>query len=142
MPTQNQSAGSMALTYSIIETQLRLIRALQRGYIEALEAGDWQAAEYRCLHLQRLCEGLQHLSQLLDREGNAANPSVSKAANGWINSVRSLAPGQSADTGTIKPMNSNSTPPDPSRYEWGGGGNANSQGIEPPPIDEVWGGDA
>src|SRR4028118_1454274 len=82
----------MAITYPIIETQLRLIRALQKGYIEALEAGDWQAANYRCLHLHKLCEGLHHLSQLLNRESGIPEAMPQKSVNSWVSSIRAAAP--------------------------------------------------
>lgn len=126
----------MANTYPIIETQLRLIRALQKGYVEALEAGDWQAANYRCLHLHKLCEGLHHLSELLDQE-NRIPDSLPPKNNSWVNSihaatsVHSLSP--VADT-TEKPIVSPPLPPEPARYEWGMG----FQSMDPPPIDEVW----
>lgn len=127
-------------TYPIIETQLRLIRALQKGYIEALESGDWQAANYRCLHLHKLCEGLHHLSQLLDRENNipeAMPPKSINNNNSWVTSIRATAPMNSlnpAPDTTEKPIMSPPVTPEPARYEWGIG----FQGMEPPPIDEVW----
>jgi hypothetical protein len=132
----------MSTTYPIIETQLRLIRALQKGYIEALEAGDWQAANYRCLHLHKLCEGLHHLSQLLDRETSIPEAMPPKAMpksmnNSWVSSIRATAPLNSlapASDSTEKPAVSAPLPPEPTRYEWGIG----FQGIEPPPIEEVW----
>lgn len=112
----------MTLNYPIIETQLRLIRALQRGYAEALEAGDWQAAEYRCAHLHRLCEGLHHLSYLLDR-GNALSTVAPQNQNNWVGTIRGNNPmhalNQSLETND-KPLSSRPLPP------------------EPPPIDEVW----
>ncbi|HEY9901111.1 MAG TPA: hypothetical protein V6D43_01560 [Candidatus Sericytochromatia bacterium] len=126
----------MTITYPIIETQLRLIRALQKGYVEALEAGDWQAANYRCLHLHKLCEGLHHLSQLLDRESSIPDAVPQKSVNSWVSSIRSTAPinslTQSPDSAE-KPVVSPSSP-EGTRYEWGIG----FQGINPPPIDEVW----
>jgi hypothetical protein len=131
----------MAITYSIIETQMRLIRALQKGYIEALEAGDWQAADYRCSHLHKLCEGLHYLSQLLDKENSIPDSipqkSTQRSANSWVSSVRSSAPVHSlgaAPEANDKPVVSPPLPPEPTRYEWGIG----FQGSEPPPINEVW----
>ncbi len=134
----------MPNTYPIIETQLRLIRALQKGYIEALEAGDWQAANYRCLHLHKLCEGLHHLSQLLNRESGIPEAMPQKSVNSWVSSIRAAAPNNalvpsaltppSESNSTEKPAVSPPLPPEPTRYEWGIG----FQGIEPPPIDEVW----
>lgn len=81
----------MAINYPIIETQLRLIRALQKGYVEALEAGDWQAADYRAAHLHKLCEGLHHLSQLLDKDKGRTVPDTGTLKNrdSWLNSIRS-----------------------------------------------------
>jgi hypothetical protein len=127
----------MGITYPIIETQLRLIRALQKGYIEALEAGDWQAADYRCAHLHKLCEGLHHLSQLLDRESTIPASVTQSKANTWVSSVRSTAPIHSltpSPDAADKPVVSPPPPPEPTRYEWGIG----FQGVEPPPINEVW----
>jgi hypothetical protein len=128
----------MAATYPIIETQLRLIRALQKGYIEALESGDWQAANYRCLHLHKLCEGLHHLSQLLDRENSIPEAMPPKSINNsWVSSIRTTSPLNSlnpASEAIEKPVVSPPIPPEPARYEWGIG----FQGMEPPPIDEVW----
>lgn len=133
----------MAITYPIIETQLRLIRALQKGYVEALEAGDWQAANYRCLHLHKLCEGLHHLSELLDREGNIpetnTTPPKKGSGNSWIsaihspNPIHSLNPASESDD---KPAAVSQQPlsTEPGHYEWGIG----FQSVEPPPIDEVW----
>src|ERR671932_1579103 len=87
------TAKSMAITYPIIETQLRLIRALQKGYVEALEAGDWQAANYRCLHLHKLCEGLHHLSELLEKDSSIPDSVVKpKNASSWVASIRSTVP--------------------------------------------------
>lgn len=127
----------MANTYPIIETQLRLIRALQKGYVEALEAGDWQAANYRCLHLHKLCEGLHHLSELLDKENRIPETVTSKSGNSWVSSIHStnLIPSlnPSPETPDKSPV-SPPIPPEPARYEWGMG----FQGVEPPPIDEVW----
>lgn len=79
----------MAINYPIIETQLRLIRALQKGYAEALEAGDWQAADYRAAHLHKLCEGLHHLSQLLDKGRSVPDTGTLKNRDSWLNSIRS-----------------------------------------------------
>ncbi|MBE9130242.1 MULTISPECIES: hypothetical protein [unclassified Coleofasciculus] len=113
----------MTINYPIIETQLRLIRALQRGYAEALEAGDWQAADYRCTHLQKLCEGLHHLSYLLDRDNTLSTAVTPKTANSWVGTIRSSNPihslAQAPETND-KPISSRPIPP------------------EPPPIDEVW----
>lgn len=131
----------MTTTYPIIETQLRLIRALQKGYVEALEAGDWQAANYRCFHLHKLCEGLHHLSQLLDRERSipesAPQKSFNAINNSWVSSIRATTPMNSLTPTpdfAEKPVVSPPLPPEPTRYEWGIG----FQGIDPPPIDEVW----
>lgn len=128
----------MAINYPIIETQLRLIRALQRGYTEALEAGDWQAAEYRCLHLHRLCEGLYHLSQLLDRGNSIPEPmSSQRNVNGWVSNIRPVGPSNHASTQALNAADKSmaSSPPatDPMRYEWGSG-----LQVKKPPIDEVW----
>ena len=79
----------MAINYPIIETQLRLIRALQKGYVEALEAGDWQAADYRAAHLHKLCEGLHHLSQLLDKGRTVPDTGTLKNRDSWLSSIRS-----------------------------------------------------
>ncbi len=128
----------MATAYPIIETQLRLIRALQKGYIEALEAGDWQAANYRCLHLHKLCEGLHHLSQLLDRESTIQNPVPPKSFNNsWVSAIHTNMPANSLNhspEATDKPVVSPPIPPEPARYEWGIG----FQGVEPPPLEEGW----
>ena len=80
----------MTFNYPIIETQLRLIRALQKGYAEALEAGDWQAADYRAAHLHKLCEGLHHLSQLLDKGRISPEGIKSKSPSNWVNTLRSV----------------------------------------------------
>ena len=80
----------MTINYPIIETQLRLIRALQKGYVEALEAGDWQTADYRAAHLQKLCEGLHHLSQLLDQGRTFPTAMTPKNRDSWISSIRSV----------------------------------------------------
>ncbi|NEP01295.1 MAG: hypothetical protein F6K58_22090 [Symploca sp. SIO2E9] len=129
----------MSTNYPIIETQLRLIRALQKGYVEALEAGDWQAADYRCSHLNKLCEGLNHLSQLLPRENilpEVIAPRNVRNANGWVSTIRSHnsnhALTQSSDNGD-KPSNSASLPSETTRNEWG-----NGFPMDQPPIDEVW----
>lgn len=129
----------MTITYSIIETQLRLIRALQKGYVEALEAGDWQAANYRCLHLHKLCEGLHYLSELLDREGSIPdNAAPKKRNNTWVSSIRSTAPLPLTASPETESKPAAVSPPlpaePPMQYEWGTG----LQGVEPPPIDEVW----
>ncbi|HEY9611018.1 hypothetical protein [Allocoleopsis sp.] len=81
----------MAINYPIIETQLRLIRALQKGYVEALEAGDWQAADYRAAHLHKLCEGLHHLSQLLDKGRTLPEPMALKNRDSWLSSIRTAS---------------------------------------------------
>ena len=129
----------MAINYPIIETQIRLIRALQKGYVEALEAEDWQAADYRCNHLNKLCEGLYYLSQLLDKDSTISSPV--KAArntnpNNWVSSIRSTTPARalnhSLDSGENSMSSSLSS--EPTRYEWG----SSSQSVQPPPIDEVW----
>lgn len=80
----------MTPNYPIIETQLRLIRALQKGYAEALEAGDWQMADYRAAHLHKLCEGLHHLSQLLDKGRTTPEKIKQKSSNNWVNTLRSV----------------------------------------------------
>ncbi|HBB36367.1 MAG TPA: hypothetical protein DDZ80_11070 [Cyanobacteria bacterium UBA8803] len=113
----------MTINYPIIETQLRLIRALQRGYAEALEAGDWQAADYRCTHLHKLCEGLHHLSSLLERGNPIPTAVTARNPNNWVSTIRSTAPIHSLSESTEvneKPVSSKPLPP------------------EPPPIDEVW----
>ncbi|HEY9599421.1 MAG TPA: hypothetical protein V6D33_17290 [Cyanophyceae cyanobacterium] len=129
----------MAITYPILETQLRLIRALQKGYIEALEAGDWQAADYRCAHLQKLCEGLHYLSQLLDRS-STPEATTRKSTNSWVSSIRSTAPlsssTQSLST-THKPVGSSPSPeaaPESIQTPLKG----ILQGIKPQSIDEIW----
>ncbi len=81
----------MAINYPIIETQLRLIRALQKGYAEALEAGDWQAADYRAAHLHKLCEGLHHLSQLLDKGRTLPDTVALKNRDSWLSTIRSAS---------------------------------------------------
>jgi hypothetical protein len=80
----------MTTNYPIIETQLRLIRALQKGYVEALEAGDWQTADYRAAHLHKLCEGLHHLSQLLDKGSTVPVTVTPKNRDSWLSSIRSV----------------------------------------------------
>lgn len=128
------------MTYPIVETQLRLIRALQKGYVEALEAADWQSADYRCSHLHKLCEGLHYLSLMLDKTSvPEAAPPKRVNGNGWVSSIRSVAPAQplnSADrpvtSATSEPFSE--TPPDPMRYAWGG----DPLGVKPKPVDEVW----
>jgi hypothetical protein len=138
MAEQNSTtAKSMAITYPIIETQMRLIRALQKGYVEALEAGDWQAANYRCIHLHKLCEGLRYLSEILDREGKIPDTLTPRSNNSWVssihttNSIHSLT---SAPEAVDKPVVTSPSSPEPMHYEWGMG----LQAVEPPPIDEVW----
>lgn len=125
----------MAINYPIIETQMRLIRALQKGYVEALEAGDWQAADYRCAHLQKLCEGLYHLSQLLERENSLPDGVTPKNINSWVGSIRSVPTNSSAQAlgSADKPIPSSATLPDPANYMW-----SNSPQNTQPPIDEVW----
>jgi len=126
----------MAINYPIIETQIRLIRALQKGYVEALEAGDWQAADYRCAHLQKLCEGLYHLSQLLDKENSLPDGVTPKNSNGWVNSIRSIAPSSRRSRYSVSDLVSaaSASPiPDPTRYIWSGG----SQSVQQP-VDEAW----
>jgi hypothetical protein len=81
----------MTINYPIIETQLRLIRALQKGYVEAIEAGDWQAADYRVTHLHQLCEGLYNLSQLLDKGRTEPTTVTPKNKDSWVNSIRSVS---------------------------------------------------
>lgn len=137
------TAKPMAIAYPIIETQLRLIRALQKGYVEALEAGDWQAANYRCLHLHKLCEGLHHLSELLDREGsipesNTMAPKKS-SSNSWVSAIHSSSPIHSLNPASESDdhpaaVSQQSVTNEPAHYEWGLG----FQSVEPPPIDEVW----
>jgi hypothetical protein len=131
----------MAITYPIIETQLRLIRALQKGYVEALEAGDWQAADYRCSHLHKLCEGLHHLSQLLDRGSRIPDSVTPRNANGWVSSIHSVVPTPSPTQSLVaadKPVASPPPPaeqtPAPMRDEWRGG----LEGVKSKPSDEVW----
>ena len=129
----------MGINYPIIETQIRLIRALQKGYVEALEAEDWQAADYRCNHLNKLCEGLYYLSQLLDKDSTISSPV--KAArttnpNSWVGSIRSTTPARALNHALDSSENSmsSSLSSEPTRYEWG----SSSQSVQPPPIDEVW----
>ncbi|NES19848.1 MAG: hypothetical protein F6K41_13180 [Symploca sp. SIO3E6] len=135
----------MTNTHPLIEIHLRLIGALQKGYIEALEAGDWQAADYRCSHLNKLAEGLYYLSQSLEQGHQPPLPVKHRSNPSWLNSVRTINPTQSP---TQSPTNPPTNPPqateqstaspaivtEPSNYEWGAG----YQGAEPPPIDEVW----
>lgn len=131
------TAKSMAITYPIIETQLRLIRALQKGYVEALEAGDWQAANYRCIHLHKLCEGLRYLSELLDREGKIPETLSPRSNNNWVSSIHNTAPLHSLTSASETNDKSVAPAPslsDPTQYEWGRG----FQAVDPPPIDEVW----
>lgn len=129
----------MANTYPILETQLRLIRALQKGYIEALEAGNWQAADYRCAHLQKLCEGLHYLSQLLDR-GGTPEATTRKVTNSWVSSIRSTAPLSSSTqflSSINKPVASSPSPEEtPESIQTPLKGIL--QGIKPQPIDEIW----
>jgi|GEM_PF-2197711 len=127
----------MTNNHPLIEIHLRLIGALQKGYIEALEAGDWQAADYRCSHLNKLAEGLHYLTQSLDQGNQTPLPVKQKSSPSWLNSVRAINPTQSStnppkttDQSTASP----GTPPEPSNYEWG----VLYQGTEPPPIDQVW----
>ncbi len=131
----------MSANFPIIETQLRLIRALQKGYAEALEAGDWQAADYRAAHLHKLCEGLQHLSQLLDKGRSIPEPPTPKSSNGWISSIRSAPPAltpsqpligddQLGASGPLPPE----LKPEQIQEEW----RINFKGLKPKPVDEVW----
>ncbi|HEY9603082.1 MAG TPA: hypothetical protein V6C85_15820 [Allocoleopsis sp.] len=128
----------MAINYPIIETQIRLIRALQKGYVEALEAEDWQAADYRCNHLNKLCEGLYYLSQLLDKDNTISapgKPARNTNPNSWVSSIRSTSPTRTLNHALDPNDNSlSSLSSEPTRYEWGSG----SQSVQPPPIDEVW----
>ncbi|NEQ70728.1 MAG: hypothetical protein F6J86_37150 [Symploca sp. SIO1B1] len=135
----------MTSTHPLIEIHLRLIGALQKGYIEALEAGDWQAADYRCSHLNKLTEGLYYLSQSLEQGNHTPLPVPQRSNPSWLNGVRTINPIPSS---TNSPTNPPTNPPkateestaspaivsEPSNYEWGVG----YQGAEPPPIDEVW----
>ncbi len=101
----------MTTNYPIIETQLRLIRALQKGYVEALEAGDWQTADYRAAHLHKMCEGLHHLSQLLDK-GHAVETTVrQKNRDSWVNSIRSVSSTLSLDQSLTTNKQPIATPP-------------------------------
>ncbi|NEP61557.1 MAG: hypothetical protein F6K31_32165 [Symploca sp. SIO2G7] len=131
----------MANTHPLIEIHLRLIGALQKGYIEALEAGDWQAADYRCSHLNKLAEGLYYLSQSLEQGNQASLPVKQRSNPSWLNSVRTINPTKSSNnlsTNSPKATEQSTASPaiisEPSNYEWGVG----YQGTEPPPIDEVW----
>ncbi len=131
----------MTNTHPLIEIHLRLIGALQKGYIEALEAGDWQAADYRCSHLNKLAEGLYYLSQSLDRGNQAPLPVKQRSNHSWLNSVHAIKPTEpSTNSPTYPPKTtdqstaSQAIAPEPSNYEWGVG----FQGVEPPPIDKVW----
>lgn len=131
------TAKSMAIAYPIIETQLRLIRALQKGYVEALEAGDWQAANYRCIHLHKLCEGLRYLSEILDREGRIPDTLTPRSNNSWVSSIHATSPIPSLTSSVeVTDKHIASAPPlsEPTHYEWGRG----FQAVDPPPIDEVW----
>lgn len=101
----------MAINYPIIETQLRLIRALQKGYVEALEAGDWQAADYRAAHLHKLCEGLYHLSQLLDKGRTVPDMVMPKNRDSWVSSIRSVPSTLSLDRPPIGDNQPVASPP-------------------------------
>ena len=123
--------------HPLIEIHLRLIGALQKGYIEALEAGDWQAADYRCSHLNKLTQGLYYLSQSLEQEREAPLPAKRGNEHTWLNSVRAIKPTSSSAHSpktAEQSTTSQAIAPEPSSYEWGIG----NQGIEPPPINEVW----
>jgi hypothetical protein len=130
----------MTMTYPIIETQLRLVRALQKGYVEALEAGDWQAADYRCSQLHKLCEGLHYITAMLDKQ-SVSEAVPPRRVNGWVSSIRSTAPTPSPNrtdqllaAGTFEPPPE--TQPDPMRYAWDG--EPLPLGVKPKPVDEVW----
>ena len=131
----------MTTNYPIIETQLRLIRALQKGYAEALEAGDWQAADYRAAHLHKLCEGLHHLSQLLDKGRAVPEPMRPKATGNWLNSIRAVKPTLSSTPTLIPDDQSAASPsllpelkPEQLQDEWQNG----FQEPQPKVVDEVW----
>jgi hypothetical protein len=137
----------MSTNYPIIEAQLRLIRALQKGYAEALEAGDWQSADYRAAHLQKLCEGLHHISQLLDKGRSVPEARTLKSKESWINSIRSVnpPPAFSSSPPLIMPENNTNNfmdsssglpelKPEQIHDEW----RSSFQGPKPKPIDEVW----
>lgn len=132
----------MTTNYPIIETQLRLIRALQKGYAEALEAGDWQAADYRLAHLHKLCEGLNHLGQLLDKGRTTPETLTPKPSNGWVSTIRSASPTLSPTPSVItEDRNEESLPPSLPEFkpeqiheEW----QNNFQIPKPKPIDEIW----
>lgn len=123
----------MTITHPLIEIQLRLIRAFQKGYIEALEAGDWQAADYRCTQLHKLCEGLHYLSQSLSVGGRIPLATAQRNTNSWISGIRSISPTHSPDA-TEKPVTSPPLSPEPSHYEWGD----SHKNFTPPSVDEVW----
>lgn len=129
----------MAITYPILETQLKLIRALQKGYIEALEAGDWQAADYRCAHLQKLCEGLHYLSHLLDR-GGSPEAVTRKNTNSWVSSIRSTTPIHSSaqSLGSANQPVASSPSPEAMSEPIQPPLKGILQGIKPQSIDEVW----
>lgn len=131
----------MTTNYPIIETQLRLIRALQKGYAEALEAGDWQVADYRAAHLHKLCEGLHHLSQLLDKGRTVPEPMKPKPTGNWLNSIRSVKPTLSPTPTLIPDEKSAVSPsllpelkPEQLQDEWQNG----FQEPQPKVVDEVW----
>lgn len=123
------------MSYPILETQMRLIAALQHRSIEALEAGDWQAAARRCAHLNSLCEGLHYLTQILDG-GNIPEVVTQRSGNRGLGSIRSAAPTQPLD-----PVNKRvtspppvETTPNPMQYAWAG----KPLRVKQKPIDEVW----
>ncbi|HEY9671369.1 MAG TPA: hypothetical protein V6D11_07995 [Waterburya sp.] len=131
----------MTTNYPIIETQLRLIRALQKGYAEALEAGDWQAADYRAAHLHKLCEGLHHLNKLLDKGRTIPEPMRPKTTGNWLSSIRAMKPTLSP-TPALIPDDKSATPPsllpelkpEQLQDEWQNG----FQEPQPKVVDEAW----
>lgn len=130
----------MTINYPIIETQLRLIRALQKGYVEAIEAGDWQAADYRVTHLHQLCEGLHNLSQLLDKGRTASTTVTPKNRDSWVNSIRSVSSSFSLDDPLPTDNQPVESPPPLPEFkpehiseEW----RSNFQVSHPDPIDET-----
>ncbi len=132
----------MATNYPIIETQLRLIRALQKGYAEALEVGDWQTADYRAAHLQKLCEGLHYLNQLLSKGNGIPKTVASQNRESWVSIIRavnptpSLSPSTSliTDTQPVSPPPLPELKPEQIHDEW----HNSFRSPKPKPIDEVW----
>lgn len=132
----------MATNYPIIETQLRLIKALQKGYAEALEAGDWQTADYRAAHLQKLCEGLHYLNQLLSKGQGLSNTVARQNQESWVSIIRSVHPTPSlspskslmTDTQPVLPPPLPELKPEQIHDEW----HNSFRGPKPKPIDEVW----